>query len=113
MNMSYQPLVSASEEAHKIHVHETTVLRETPGEEPKHYAHAHAAEEAVYFLEGRATVHLEGRPQEVGPGDMVFFPAHREHGPIVTQSERLRYLVVRSVEAGDPPCCCEKTPHTG
>ena len=107
MKITYEPLVGTADDAKRVHLHVTTIERGDSNDESKHYEHAHGAEEAVYFLEGRATAHLEGRPRDVGPGDVAFFPADVVHGPIVAQSERLKYLVVRGIEDGDEPCCCE------
>jgi mannose-6-phosphate isomerase-like protein (cupin superfamily) len=107
MEIEYEPLVGTADDAKRVHLHVTTIVRGDDTNDAKHYEHAHTAEEVVYFLEGRATIHLEGKPREVGPGDVAFFPADVVHGPIVAQSDRLKYLVVRSIEDGDEPCCCE------
>jgi len=66
MDISYVPLVGTADEAKRIHVHVTTMASDGQDDGPKHYEHAHAAEEAVYFLEGRATVHLEGKTSSTG-----------------------------------------------
>lgn len=58
--------------------------------------HYHKASEEIYFvLEGKGLMEINGKEQEVGPGDAVLIPAGDWH-QIETQGESvLRFL-----------CCC-------
>jgi uncharacterized RmlC-like cupin family protein len=40
------------------------------------------------------------------PGDIVFFPAGVMHAKAEFLTDKVRYLVIRSVEPGDAACCC-------
>jgi uncharacterized cupin superfamily protein len=101
----YLSLVSQRHGAQKIHVHLTTLdTRGIAGP----LEHSHEAEEAMYCLEGEAEYAVGDAVHRVGPGDCLFFPAGAPHGPRRFFSERMRYLVVRSIEADDGPCCCEQ-----
>lgn len=42
--------------------------------------HRHQIGETAFVMSGRGTVTLDGEDREVGPGDMVFFPANSVHG---------------------------------
>lgn len=103
MPASYRPLLGAADGAARLHVH-LTEIPDTSRHE--HYSHAHQAEEAVYVLEGKAAYTFGGRTVEAGPGDLVFFPSRVPHAEVRYLTPIMRYLVIRSVEAGDPPCCC-------
>ena len=44
------------------------------------HAHAHEAEEqALYIIEGKAHIEVEGEREEAQAGDMVFFPQGKMH----------------------------------
>ncbi len=103
MPVQYFPLLGAADGARRLHVH-LTEIPDTSRHE--HYRHAHEAEEAVYLLEGKAVYTFGGRTIEAGPGDLVFFPSRVLHADVRYLTPSMRYLVMRSVEAGDPPCCC-------
>ena len=100
----YLPLVSQLQGARKIHLHLTTL--DTLGV-TQHYQHSHEAEEAMYFLEGEAEYAVGEAVHRVGPGSSLFFPTGVPHGFVRFFSERMKYLVVRSVDTGGDPCCCE------
>jgi uncharacterized cupin superfamily protein len=106
-NSQYLPLVGQLQGAKKIHMHLTTL--ETRGC-IEHCQHSHQAEEAMYFLEGEAEYAAGETVHRVGPGDYLFFPAGVSHGVVHFFSERMKYLVVRSVEPNDELCCCEHCP---
>jgi len=101
----YRSLLGHQEGARRLHVHLSDLDTSQAG---MHYQHAHAAEEAVYVIEGRARYTFAGSTHECGPGDLVFFPPNVMHAEVEYRSPRLKYLVIRSVEPGDPPCCCGK-----
>jgi uncharacterized cupin superfamily protein len=98
----YRSLLGHKQGAKKVHVH----LTEFQAKGPSSYQHTHAAEEAVYILEGEATYTFGGRTVKASPGKLVFFPAGVEHARVRYLSPTMKYLVVRSVEKGDEPCCC-------
>jgi quercetin dioxygenase-like cupin family protein len=59
-------------------------------------AHAHPdLEQAVYIIEGEATVTIDGIVEEVKTGDLLFFPPHVFHD-IKVKSERIKLLVIYS-----------------
>ncbi|MBN2582519.1 MAG: cupin domain-containing protein [Planctomycetes bacterium] len=105
MTTPYRSLLGHEQGARHIHVHMTELDVSQAG---PHYQHIHAAEEAVYVLEGRVRYTFAGRTHECGPGDLVFFPPNVPHAEVEYLSPRLKYLVIRSVEPGDEPCCCGK-----
>ncbi len=105
MTDRYRSLLGYQEGARRIHIH-LTELDTLPAR--VHYQHAHAAEEAVYVIEGRVRYVFAGCTHECGPGDLVFFPPTVMHAEVEYLSPKLKYLVIRSVEPGDPPCCCGK-----
>lgn len=39
----------------------------------------HLEDEAYYVLSGRAKIEVEGEVQPVGPGSLIFVPAHAPH----------------------------------
>lgn len=59
--------------------------------------HRHVGiEQANYILEGRARVEVGGHVQELGPGDMCFFPENTEHAVTRISTEPLKVLVIYS-----------------
>ncbi|NDZ18752.1 cupin domain-containing protein [Variovorax sp. WS11] len=59
--------------------------------------HRHAAiEQANYILEGRASAEVGGQVQELGPGDMCYFPPDVDHSMTRIGSEPLKVLVIYS-----------------
>jgi quercetin dioxygenase-like cupin family protein len=98
----YRSLLGWKEGAKRVHVHLTAF--KTAG--PPGYQHSHAAEEAVYIIEGEATYTFGGRKHRASPGKLIFFHAGVEHAQVKYLSPTMKYLVVRSVEKGDEPCCC-------
>jgi quercetin dioxygenase-like cupin family protein len=105
MKTSYVSLLGFAEGARRIHVHLTTLDTRGGGEG---YRHSHKSEEAMYFIEGEAEYGIREETVKVGPGDLLFFPSNEVHGPVRFLSDRMKYLVIRSVEADDEPCCCGK-----
>lgn len=99
----YRPLLGQAQGARKLHVH----LTELNGADGWQGQHAHAAEEAIYILEGEAEFTFGGRTYRVGPGEMVLFPSNVMHAEARFFSDKMKYLVIRTVEPGDEPCCCE------
>ena len=103
MEGDYTSLVGHAEGARKIHVHLTTLDTRSGVDR---YEHSHRAEEAMYFLEGEAEYSFGGTTHRVGPGDLLFFRPGEPHGQVRYLSERMRYLVIRSVEDGADESCC-------
>jgi quercetin dioxygenase-like cupin family protein len=108
MEHHYHSLVGLKERARKIHIHATEIRVRADSHRESHYEHRHAAEEAFYILEGEAICRVGKRRRRVAAGDLLFFPARVRHGKMRILSPALRYLVIRSVEKDDPPCCCGK-----
>jgi uncharacterized cupin superfamily protein len=105
---AFRSLLGRAQGARNIHVHLTTL--DTRGLQGR-YAHQHKAEEAMYFLEGEAEYAVGGASHRVGPGDLLFFPSGIPHGYVRFFSDRMRYLVIRSVEPGEEErCCCDEEP---
>jgi len=100
----YRPLVGQSQGARKIHVHFTTLDTQDIDATPHH---SHEAEEAMFILEGELEYMVGEQVRRIGPGDWLFFPSGVEHGCVRYLSPRMRYVVMRSVEPGGEPCCCE------
>ena len=105
MKPKYRSLVGHKEGARKIHVHLSTLSAPAEKNQPA-YKHSHRAEEAFYILAGKAIYDRKGRKIRVGPGDLLFFPAGIRHGIEKILCGPLKYLVIRSVEKRDVPCCC-------
>ena len=103
MKAAYKSLVGHAEGAQKIHVHVTEL---DPCGGGWAHQHSHAAEEAIYILEGEAEFTFDGNTYRVGPGQLVFFPSGVMHAETRFFNDKMKYLVIRSVEAGDEPCCC-------
>jgi quercetin dioxygenase-like cupin family protein len=65
--------------------------------------HAHPGlEQAVYVLEGRGVSNIDGIEQEVGAGDVLFFPEGVFHSLKVT-SGRILLLVIYAPPYGEDP----------
>ena len=107
MQPEYFSLVGHKEGARKIHVHLSAISAPGKSKQPS-YKHRHHAEEAFYILEGKAIYDLNGRKIRVAPGRILFFPAGMRHGIESIQSRTLKYLVIRTIEKHDEPCCCGK-----
>ena len=102
-NASYQPLIGPDQGARRVHVHETVLHNARNG---WGYQHSHVAEEAVYMLEGEGEFTFGGKTYRVGPGQAVFFPSGVTHAETKFFSDTVKYLVIRTVEPSDEPCCC-------
>lgn len=63
-----------------------------------HAPHQHGGIEAVYMLEGEATIEIEGESFTLGPGEAVVFDPHKMHGIANESAAAMRYLVVRTAE---------------
>ena len=64
-------------------------------------AHYHdVAEQAMYLLEGKCLVEVEGDSGEMQPGDMAFFAPGRRH-KIIPVGGPIRVLVIYSPPLGD------------
>lgn len=102
-NAHYEPIIGSMNGAKRMHVHLTELrhARDAWG-----YQHSHEAEEAVYMLEGEGEFTFDGATHRVGPGQAVFFPSGIVHAETKFFSDTVKYLVIRTVEAGDEPCCC-------
>jgi quercetin dioxygenase-like cupin family protein len=109
-NALYKSLVGSEQGARRLHAH-LTELRDARG--GWGYQHAHTAEEAIYMLEGEGEFTFGGRTYRVGPGEAVFFPSGVMHAETRFFTDTVRYLVIRTVEPGDEPCCCSLPQQTG
>ncbi len=103
MGIHYQSLVGHAQGARRLHIHRT-VIADTSSHPP--YQHEHQAEEVFYILEGRAEYRFGGQTVVAGQGEVVFVPSGVRHAEISYLSPSLTYLTIRTVEAGDEPCCC-------
>ena len=103
-NAIYQSLVGPQSGARRLHVHETVLNDALKGWGAQH---EHVAEEAVYMLEGEGEFTFGGQTHRAAPGQVVFFPSGIRHAEVKFSQNRVRYLVMRTVEDGDPACCCE------
>jgi len=57
--------------------------------------HAHEGiEQAVFVLEGKAVVEIEGESEVVGPSDLIYFPQGVRHQITVLEGRSLRLLIV-------------------
>ncbi len=106
----YQSVVGPIDGARRLHVHVTELHDARDG---WGYQHAHEAEEAIYMLEGEGEFTFNGKTHRVGPGQAVFFPSGIMHAETKFVSDRVKYLVIRTVEPGDEPCCCFADAHQG
>jgi quercetin dioxygenase-like cupin family protein len=102
-NALYQSLVGPSQGAHRLHIHVTELLRPEEGWGAQH---SHRAEEALYMIEGEGEFTFGGKTHRVGPGQTVFFPSGVTHAETRFLTRKVKYLVIRTVEPGDEPCCC-------
>jgi len=60
-------------------------------------------------LEGEAEFSFAGKTHRVGPGDAVFFPSGVMHAETKFFTDKMKYLVIRTIEPDDEPCCCGAT----
>lgn len=102
-NALYQSVIGPQDGARQMHVHETVLHDARSG---WGYQHSHAAEEAIYMLEGEGEFTFDGKTHHVGPGQAVFFPSGIVHAETKFFSDTVKYLVIRTVQPGDEPCCC-------
>jgi uncharacterized cupin superfamily protein len=102
-NAVYQSLVGPAQGAHRLHIHVTELLRPEQGWGAQH---SHRAEEAIYMLEGEGEFTFAGKTHRVGPGEVVLFPSGVAHAETRFLTKKVKYLVIRTVEPGDEPCCC-------
>ena len=58
-----------------------------------------------HSLEGEAEFAFAGKIHRVGPGELVFFPSHVTHAETRFLTPQMKYLVIRTMEPGDDPCC--------
>ncbi len=66
-------------------------------------AHAHPdLEQAVYIIEGEATVEIDGIVEQVKTGDLMYFPPKVFHD-IKVKSERIKLLVIYSPPFEEAP----------
>jgi uncharacterized cupin superfamily protein len=102
-NARYVPVIGPVDGARRLHAHLTELrdVRNGWG-----YQHSHDAEEAVYMLEGVGEFTFAGKTHRVGPGQAVVFPSGVVHADTKFFSNTVKYLVIRTVEPGDEPCCC-------
>ena len=103
MKAAYRSLLGDAEGARKIHVHLTEL---DPSGAGWAHQHSHAAEEAIYVLEGQAEFTFAGKTHRVGPGELVFFPSGVMHAETKFFTDKMKYLVIRTIEPEDEPCCC-------
>ncbi len=103
-NALYESLVGPTEGARRLHMHVTILNDARKGWGAQH---SHVAEEALYMLEGEGEFTFGGKTHRAGPGQVVFFPSGVTHAEVKFFSDTVKYLVVRTVEPGDPPCCCQ------
>ena len=68
--------------------------------------HAHEElEQAVFILEGKAVVEIEGRHEVVGPNDLVYFPEGVRHQISTLEGPPLKLLIVYA-----PPLSASNNP---
>ena len=103
MKAHYHSLLEKGQGARRLHVHLTEL---DPAGDGWLHQHSHAAEEAIYILEGEAEFAFDGKTHRVGPGELVFFPSHVTHAETRFLTPKMKYLVIRTMEPGDDPCCC-------
>lgn len=63
-------------------------------------------EQAVFVMDGRAVVEIEGRQEVVGPNDFIYFPGGVRHRIATLEGPPLKLLIVYS-----PPLSASKDPH--
>jgi mannose-6-phosphate isomerase-like protein (cupin superfamily) len=57
--------------------------------------HSHEkSEQAIFVLEGKAFVEIEGRDEVVGPNDLIYFPEGVRHRITALEGPPLRLLIV-------------------
>jgi uncharacterized cupin superfamily protein len=102
-NAHYTPVVGPVDGARRLHVHLTELRDARRG---WGYEHSHEAEEAIYMLEGVGEFTFAGKTHRIGPGQAVVFPSGVVHAETKFFSDTVSYLVIRTVEPGEEPCCC-------
>ena len=103
MKAKYHSLLGKEHGARKLHVHLTEL---DPAGDGWGRQHSHEAEEVIYILEGEAEFTFAGRTHRVGPGELVFFPSNVTHAETRFLTPKMKYLVIRTMEPNDAPCCC-------
>jgi uncharacterized cupin superfamily protein len=103
MKANYMPLLGKDQGARKVHMHVTEL---DPAGDGWQHQHSHAAEEVIYILEGEAEFTFADETHRVGPAESVFFPSNIMHAKTRFLTPRMKYLVIRTMETGDEPCCC-------
>ena len=103
MNANYLSLLGTEHGARKVHVHLTEL---DPAGDGWEHQHSHMAEEAIYILGGEAEFTFDGKTHRIGPGELVFFPSNVMHAETRFLTPKMKYLVIRTMEPGDDPCCC-------
>jgi len=103
MSLGYQSLLGWGHGARKMHFHLTEIPDTSVHES---YEHEHVAEEAFYLLEGSAEYRFGGKIIKAGPGEVVFIPSGVRHAQITYLTPYMKYLIIRTVEEDDEPCCC-------
>ena len=57
--------------------------------------HAHEGiEQAIFVLEGKAAVEIEGKSEVVGPSDLIYFPRGVRHQITALPGQPLKLLIV-------------------
>jgi uncharacterized cupin superfamily protein len=102
-NALYESVIGPNDGAKRMHVHATVLHQARDG---WGYQHSHEAEEAIYMLEGEGEFTFDGKTHRVGPGEAVVFPSGVMHAETKFFSDTVKYLVIRTVEPDDEPCCC-------
>jgi quercetin dioxygenase-like cupin family protein len=102
-NAHYKPVVGPVDGARRLHVHLTELRDARSG---WGYQHSHEAEEAIYMIEGVGEFTFAGKTHQVGPGQAVVFPSGVVHAETKFFNDTVKYLVIRTVEPGEEPCCC-------
>jgi uncharacterized cupin superfamily protein len=83
-------LVAQGVDPERLPIHVSEV---GPGERP-HPPHAHSGLEAIYILEGRGTLEVEGVAHGLGPNECMVLDTTRAHGLLNTGTTRMRYMVI-------------------
>ena len=65
--------------------------------------HAHEkTEQAVFVLEGKAAVEIEGETEIVGPNDLIYFPRGVRHAITALEGPPLKLLIVYAPPLSSP-----------
>jgi len=66
--------------------------------------HAHEKlEQAVFVLEGKAIVEIEGQSEVVGPNDLIYFPEGIRHRIAALEGAPLKLLIIYAPPSLSPP----------